>query len=156
VPLFFGSFALGLFAIPKANAVQLMYAWDGLIVAFLFFWCVGLLAELQRSDPLSLSKFMHLPVSPDGAFLINYLSSLARLSLIVFVPVMLGYCLALLWTKGVVMLPVLVLLAAFLFMVTALTYQLQGWLAALMSNPRRRRTVIVLATTLFILIVQLP
>ena len=31
-------------------------------------------------------------------------------------------------------------LAAFVFALTALTYQFQGWLAALMSNPRRRRT----------------
>jgi ABC-2 type transport system permease protein len=50
----------------------------------------------------------------------------------------------------------LLLLAAFLLMVTAITYQFQGWLAALMSNPRRRRTVIVIVTTMFILISQLP
>ena len=31
------------------------------------------------------------------------------------------------------------LLASFLLTVSALTYQFQGWLAALMSNPRRRR-----------------
>ena len=41
-------------------------------------------------------------------------------------------------------------------MVTALTYQFQGWLASLMSNPRRRRTVIVVATAVFVLIFQLP
>ena len=70
---------------------QLMYAWDGLILAFLFFWGVGLVTELQRTEPLSLSKFLHLPVSVNGAFLINYLSSLLRLSLIVFGPVMLGF-----------------------------------------------------------------
>ena len=78
-----------------------MYAGDGVILAFLFFWSIGLIAELQRTEPLSLSKFMHLPVSVNGAFLINYLSSLLRLSLIVFVPVLLGFSLALVWTKGV-------------------------------------------------------
>ena len=129
--------------IPKATPAQLMYAWDGVIVAFLFFWGIGLMTELQRTEPLSLSKFLHLPVSVNGAFLINYLSSLLRLSLIVFVPVMLGFSLALVWTKGISLLPVLPALAAFLLMVTALTYQFQGWLASLMSNPRRRRTVIV-------------
>ena len=41
-------------------------------------------------------------------------------------------------------------------MVTALTYQFQGWLASLMSNPRRRRTVIVVTTMVFVLLVQLP
>ena len=49
-----------------------------LIVGFLFFWSIGLLTELQRTEPLSLSKFLHLPVSVNGAFLINYLSSLLR------------------------------------------------------------------------------
>ena len=156
VPLFIGCFMLGLYLIPKAAPVHLMYVWDGLIVAFLFFWGIGLITELQRSEPLSLSKFLHLPVSANGAFLINYLSSLLRVSLIFFGPVMLGYCLALIYVKGILLLPVLPLLAAFVLMVTALTYQLQGWLAALMSNPRRRRTVIVVTTTTFVLLVQLP
>ena len=133
-----------------------MYAWDGLIVGFLFFWSIGLVTELQRTEPLSLSKFLHLPVSVNGAFLINYLSSLLRLSLIVFGPVMLGFGLALVYAKGMLLLPVLPSLAAFLLMVTALTYQFQGWLASLMSNPRRRRTVIVATTAIFILIAQLP
>jgi ABC-2 type transport system permease protein len=156
IPLFFGCLFLGLFLIPKAEPVHLMFAWDGLIVAFLFFWTLGLITELQRSDPLLLSKFLHLPVSVDGAFLINYLSSLVRLSLILFGPVMLAYALALVSVKGWPMLPVLPALLAFLVMVTALTYQFQGWLAALMSNPRRRRTIIVVVTAGFILVAQLP
>jgi hypothetical protein len=41
-------------------------------------------------------------------------------------------------------------------MVTALTYQFQGWLAALMVNKRRRRTVIVVATMIFVLLSQIP
>ncbi len=156
VPLFIGCFVLGLYLIPRAEPAYLMYAWDGVIAGFLLFWVIGLVAELQRTDPLSLSKFMHLPVSPKGAFLINYLSSLFRLSLLVFGPVMLAFCVALLFTKGMLLLVALLLLAAFLLMVTAITYQFQGWLAALMSNPRRRRTVIVIVTTMFILISQLP
>jgi ABC-2 type transport system permease protein len=156
IPLFIGSFMLGQFLIPKAEPVYLMYAWDALVVAFLFFWGIGLITELQRSDPLSLSKFLHLPVSANGAFLINYLSSLLRLSLIFFGPIMLGFGLALIVERGMLLLIVLPLMAAFLLMVTAMTYQLQGWLAALMSNPRRRRTVIVVTTTTFVLLVQLP
>jgi hypothetical protein len=156
IPLFIGALMLGLFAIPKAQPAHLMYAWDALVVAFLFFWLIGLITELQRSDPLSLSKFLHLPVSANGAFLINYLSSLLRLSLIIFVPLMLGFTAALVATKGIVMVPVLLLVAAFLVMITGLTYQFQGWLAALMSNPRRRRTVIMITTVTFVLLAQLP
>lgn len=69
VPLFFGSFVLGLFVFPKATPVQLMYGWDAVVVGFVFFWSIGVLAELQRTESLSLSKFMHLPVSVKGAFL---------------------------------------------------------------------------------------
>ncbi len=156
IPLFIGSYLLGLYAIPKAQPAHLMYAWDAILGVFLFLWMVGLITELQRTDPLSLSKFLHLPVSPNGAFLINYVSSLLRLSLIIFLPVMLAFALALVVVKGVSMLLVLPLVAAFVLMVTALTYQFQGWLAALMSNPRRRRTVIMVTTLTFVLIVQLP
>ena len=156
VPLFIGCFVFGLYAIPKAAPVHLMYAWDGLIAGFLLFWLIGLVAELQRTEPLALSKFLHLPVSVKGAFLINYLSSLLRLSLIVFGPMMLGFGLALVFAKGILLLPVLPLLAAFLLMVTGLTYQFQGWLASLMSNPRRRRTVVMAMTMIFVLIANLP
>lgn len=156
VPLLIGSFALGVYAIPKGTPMHLLYVWDGLIVAFLFTWMIGLITELQRSEPLSLSKFLHLPVSVKSAFLINYFSSLLRLSLIFFVPMMLGYSLALVFVKGAMLLPVLLALAAFLLMVTALTYQFQGWLSSLMSNPRRRRLVVVAVTVIFVLGAQLP
>jgi hypothetical protein len=156
VPIFVGGFALGLYAIPRASPLQLLIAWDVLVAAFLFFWCIGLMADLQRSEPLSLSRFMHLPVSVGGAFLINYLSSLLSLSLIVFLPLMLAFCLSLVYVKGASQLLTPALLAAFLLMVTALTYQLQGWLASLMSNPRKRRSILVITTASFILLSQLP
>ncbi len=156
VPLLIGSFALGVYAIPKGTPMHLLYVWDGLIVAFLVFWMTGLVMELQRTEPLSLSKFLHLPVSVKSAFLINYFSSLLRLSLIIFVPMMFGYSLALVFVKGAMLLPVLPALAAFLLMVTALTYQFQGWLSSLMNNPRRRRLVVVAVTVIFVLGSQLP
>lgn len=156
IPLFIGSFVLGTYLIPNAAPAHLMYAWDGLIVGFLFFWSIGLITELQRSDTLSLSKFLHLPVSASGAFLLNYLSSLLRLSLILFGPVMFGFALALIYVQGLSQWPVLPLVVAFLLMITALTYQFQGWLASLMSNPRRRRTVVVTTTAVLVLIFQVP
>lgn len=156
VPLGLISFGLGIYLFPKASPVGLLYLWDALVVGFLFFWVSGLVTELQRADPLTISKFLHLPVLLNGAFLINYVSSLLRLSLILFVPVMMGLCLALVFTKGALLILALPLLTAFLLMVTSLTYQFQGWLASLMSNPRRRRTVVFLATAFIILIAQLP
>jgi hypothetical protein len=156
VPLFVACFVGGLFLLPDARPVDLLYLWDGLVVVFLFFWGIGLMTELQRTESLSLSKFLHLPVSVASAFAINYVSSLLRLSLILFVPAMLAVALALVFTKGWLLLAVLPLLVAFLLMITAVTYQFQGWLAALMTNPRRRRNVVVAATALFVLVFQLP
>jgi hypothetical protein len=156
IPLFFICLVTGLYVIPKVEPMHLLFAWDGVIVAFLFFWMIGLITELQRTEPLSITKFLHLPVSVNGAFLINYLSSLLRISLIVLLPIMLGFCLAQIYVKGAMLLLVLPSLAAFVLMITALTYQFQGWLASLMTNPRRRRTVIVVTTTVFVLVLQLP
>jgi hypothetical protein len=154
--LFVTFFLIGLFALRAASPAAVLYVWDGLVAAFLFCWVIGLLADLQRSEPLSLDKFLHLPVSLTGAFLINYVSSLFSVTLIIFLPPLLALSLALVFAKGPAMLLALPLLAAFLFLVTALTYQFQGWLGSLMANPRRRRTVIVLVTFGFILVCQLP
>lgn len=153
---FLSSLALGLFATRKMSPLDLLYAWDGLVVAFVFFWIIGLVSELQRTEALTLSKFLHLPISVKGAFLINYVSSMLRLSTVVFVPLMLGLWLALVGTKGPWLLLVLPLLAAFLLMVTALSYQFQGWLASLMINPRLRRTIVVGISVVFVLVFQVP
>jgi ABC-2 type transport system permease protein len=147
---------IGVFALPEASPTVLMYIWDGVVVAFLFFWTIGLLADLQRSEALSLDKFLHLPVSLSGAFILNYLASLLSLTLVLFLPAMIGLLLGSVISHGPAMLLLVPLLAAFLLMVTALTYQFQGWLASLMVNKRRRRTVIVLLTSGFILLAQLP
>ena len=149
-------FLVSLFALRDAEPSIIMYIWDGLAGLFFIAWTVGILVELQRSEPLSLDKFLHLPVSPTGIFLINYLSSLASLTLIVFVPPMVALSLGLAFAKGPMLLLQLPLLAAFVLMATAVTYQFQGWLASLMANKRRRQTVIVLITVGIILMSQLP
>jgi hypothetical protein len=154
--LFVALFLVGLLALGESAPVVILYVWDGLVVAFLFTWLIGLVADLQRSEALSLHKFLHLPVSPAGAFVVNYVTSLCSLTMLVFAPAMLGLSLGLACARGPAWLLLLPLLAAFLLMVTALTYQLQGWLAALMANPRRRNTVIVVATLLAVLLAQLP
>jgi ABC-2 type transport system permease protein len=156
VVLFFVLFFVGLWALKDASPAVLMYVWDGMVAVFLFLWITGLITELQRYEALSLEKLLHLPVSLTSAFLINYLNSLSSLILLLFLPAMLGLWLGLLFSWGWAMLLLLPLLAAFILMVTALTYQFQGWLATMMTNPRRRRTVIAVVTIVFVLIFQLP
>src|SRR5437660_181938 len=81
VVFFVGAFAAGMLLMPQAAASVQLLIWDGLIVVFLFSWLGGLLNELQRSEALSLDKFLHLPVSLSGVFVLNYLSSLMSLVL---------------------------------------------------------------------------
>jgi hypothetical protein len=156
VAMFFVALVAGYFTLPHASPDHILYLWDGIVVGFLLFWMFGLLIELQRSDVLSLDKLLHLPVSPSGAFLINYLSSFFSLSFVVFLPAMIGLAIAQVVVMGPAMLVVFPLLAGFLLMVTALTYQLRGWLATLMVNKRRRRTIISLVTIGMIAVFQLP
>jgi len=156
LPLFVGSCLLGRYAFAEVAPINLLYAWDVLALGFVFVWAIGLLTELQRTESLALSKFLHLPVSLEGAFIINYLSSLVSLTTILFVPILFGFALGLVFSQGLLLLVAWPLAAALLLMVTALSYQFQGWLASLMTNPRRRRTVIVGATAVFVLIAQLP
>jgi hypothetical protein len=154
--LLIGFFLLGLFAFGELAPPIHMFIWDGLVAAFLLFWGIGLLTDLQRSESMALEKFLHLPVSLTGVFLINYLSSLVNVTIILFVPTALGLSLGLAISRGPSMLLLLPLVAAFLLMITALTYQFQGWLASLMVNKRRRRTIIVVTTMVFILFFQIP
>lgn len=161
VILFATAVFAGALALPYAAAngvlpIVLLFTWDVLVVVFLFWWAIGLLVELQRSEVLSLDRFLHLPVSLGGVFLINYVSSLFSVTLAVLLPAMLGLCLVQVFVGGPALLLALPLLASFVLMVTALTYQFQGWLATLMANPRRRRTVIVFVTMGVILFFQFP
>jgi hypothetical protein len=150
------AFLVGLLGLAHASVTMLLYVWDGVVLTFLFCRALGLLSDLQRSEPLSLEKFLHLPVSLASVFVLNYLSSFVSFTLLIFVPPMIGLSLGLVFAKGPIFLLLLPLLAAFLLMVTALTHQFQGWLASLMVNKRRRRTIIVVATAAFILLTQLP
>ena len=136
--------------------VVVLLVWDVLTITFFACWCIGLVAELQRSEVLSLEKLLHLPISIKGAFLINYFSSLVNLTLLIFLPGMVGLALGLAFGQGLEMLVLFLALPAFVLMVTALTYQFQGWLASLMVNKRRRRTIIALVTISFVVLMQVP
>lgn len=154
--MFVGFLLVGVFLLGEASPLVVMLVWDGVVGGFLFFWLIGLLADLQRSESLSLTKFLHLPVSLSGVFVLNYVTSLLSLNLILFAPAMVGLALGLLFSRGPAILVIFPLVAALLLAVTALTYQFQGWLASLMANKRRRRTVVLVVTMILILIVQLP
>ena len=130
--------------------------WNVVIGLFLFSWAIGLLTELQRSEVISFQKLLYYPISLTGTFLVNYLSSFASFTLIVFLPAMVGLCIASVVALGPYFLVTLPMLFGLVLMVTAVTYQFRGWLASLMMNKRRRRTLVTAIGAAFILLVQLP
>lgn len=144
------------FGLGDAKPTVIMGIWFGVTAAFLFFWMIGLLTELQRSETIDLQKLLHLPVALGQLFVVNYLVSHFTLSLIVMVPVMLGLAIGLVIARGPEMLLLIPLALSMVVMITAWTYCLRGWLASMMSNPRRRRTVIMCISLSFILLAQGP
>jgi len=154
--VFGGCFALGLVPRMGDSAQVVLLGWDGMVVGFLVCWAFALLADLQRSDAVSLDKLLHLPISPASAFAINFLGSLFNLTLLLGAAAMIGLGLGQLVAHGWPFLWLAPLLAAFLLMVTAATHQFQGWLFSLMANKRRRRMIVVLASIVLIVCAQAP
>lgn len=147
---------VGVFMLGHASAVTVMGAWLTVTLVFLFFWTIGLLTELQRSETIDLQQLMHLPVALGQMFVVNYLASHFALSLIIMVPAMLGLAIGLIVARGPEMLLLIPLAMSMVFMITAWTYCLRGWLATMMANPRRRRAIIVGVTMVLVLAFQLP
>jgi hypothetical protein len=156
ISLFFVGFFAGLVALKAAQPHHIMLVWAVLTFAFLMFWGVGLLTELQRAESIDLQRLMHLPVALGQLFVINYLASHFAISVILTVPAMVGLALGLAFGHSALLGLMLPLALSMVFMVTAWTYCLRGWLAALMTNPRRRRAIIMGITLGFILVFQLP
>ncbi len=151
-----GGVLVGALALAKAQPAAMLVVWDLIIGAFLLFWMIGLINELQRSETIDLGRMLHLPVSLRDIFLVNYAASHVTTSIILFLPAMLGLCLGLIFAGRWSMVLMFPLVLGLVFMVTAWTYCLRGWLAALMVNKRRRRAIIAAVTFGFILLVQLP
>jgi hypothetical protein len=153
---FAGGLVGGAFGLEGAKPSLIMLTWLVLTVIFLFLWTAGLLTELQRSETIDLQKLMHLPAVLGQLFMVNYIVSHFSPSLVLVVPLVVGMTLGLAFSHGTQMLLLLPLALAMILMITAWTYCLRGWLGTMMSNPRRRRTVIMCISLAFILIAQGP
>lgn len=153
---FAGGLAGGMFGLREAKPMLVLGVWFVVTVGFLFVWLISLVNEIQRSESIDLQRLMHLPVALGQIFVINYLASHLTLSLAAFVPGMMGLAGGLAISRGAAMLWLVPLSLGMVFMVTAWTYFLRGWLATLMANPRRRRAVIMGITFGFIVLSQAP
>ncbi len=153
---FVGGLLGGLLGLANKPPLVIMLVWLVVTLFFLFFWVIGLLTELQRSEMIDLQRLMHLPVALGQMFTINYLVSHFSMSIVVVVPLMFGLGLGLALGRGPQMILLIPLAMSMVFMITAWTYCLRGWLATMMSNPRRRRTVIMFITMAIVLLAQGP
>jgi ABC-2 type transport system permease protein len=146
----------GIFALSKAPPPVMLVVWDLIFGVFLFMWLAGIVSEIQRSETIDISRLLHLPISLRNVFVINYLASHLTASIILFLPGMLGLSLGLILGGRGLMVLMFPLVLGVIFMVTAWTYCLRGWLVTLMMNKRRRRTIIAGITFAFILLSQIP
>ena len=153
--LFF-SFALGMELLDEAAPVGILLAWSGLAAALMFFWSIGVVTELQRSDAITIHSLLHLPASMLGAHLYNYFASFVSVSLLVVLPAMIGLASASVIVLGAKMLLLFPLIVGFVGVLTALTYQLRGWLGTMVHDKRKQKNIIVLLTISFALFAQVP
>jgi len=140
----------------KASPQILLTIMDAVVFAFLVFWGTGLMVEIQRSESIDLPKLLHLPITLRQVFVFNYLVSHLSPVMVLFLPGLMGLCLGLALGGGAMLALTIPAALGFVFMLTAWTYCLRGWLAALMTNKRRRRSIIVWVSLVFVLFSQLP
>ena len=148
--------SLGVFLLPEASPVGVLWAWDGVLLAFLFFRIWGIATDLRVDDALSMQNFLHLPLAPSDVFVLNAVAQHLQPSPLIVGAALLGLTLASIFALGpahVILLPLA--LAAF-WCVIALTRQMQSFLAALMVNKRRRGTVVALSFLVAMLLIQGP
>ncbi|HCO96251.1 MAG TPA: hypothetical protein DIU00_20310, partial [Phycisphaerales bacterium] len=146
----------GIFLLSKAPPPVMLIVWDLIFGVFLFMWLAGIVSEIQRSETIDISRMLHLPISLRNIFMVNYLASHVTFSIILFLPGMLGLSAGLILGGRGFMILMFPLALGVVFMITAWSYCLRGWLVTLMMNKRRRRAIIAGVTFSFILLSQLP
>ena len=134
----------------RSESISLLLTWNLTVFGFLFMWGFHVLNRIQQNDAISIDKLLHLPITFHGAFLLNYLSSFANLTLASIAPLMLGLAIAMPIAKGWPSFVAIPLTVSFLFMVTAITHQLRSWLAEKMQNKRTRGILMAVLPLAFV------
>jgi hypothetical protein len=154
--VFVGGVALGNAMFEKLPTEVVMLIIDGVMLGFVFFWCIGIVSEIQRSESIDLQRLLHLPVKLKDAFFVNFVASHFSLSLLLLFPAVLGMALGVLATDKIGCVVLLPLVLSCVFAVSSWTYCLRGWLVQLMVNPRRKRSIMILLTVGIIFLAQTP
>jgi hypothetical protein len=151
-----GGFTLGWTYLATASPRSVLLALDAFALVFLFAWTIGLLVELQKSETLDMSRMLHLPVSLRQLFLLNYAASLLTPSMVITAPALVAMALGASVGGRPGFLVLIPLGLGFLLMISAWTACLRGWLASLMVNARRRRSIVATFTLLMVILAQGP
>ncbi len=148
--------ALGIF-LPRLMAREYYFLlWNGLIVVACAMWLFYLIADLQRSEAITFDRLLHLPISFSQVFAINYVSSWLGLHTLCLTGLGFGFIVGSAFSLGPIALLFFLPFIAFLIALTALTYQFQGWIATLMSNPRKRRAILIGLPFVLVALIQVP
>ncbi len=154
--LLFVGILLGVFSLRSVPSEYYFLFWDGFCALFCFLWFGRMATDIQRTDAITFDRILHLPVSFSQAFVINYLSSLINVTFLSLCALGFGFIFGSCFSLGTKALWIPIPFVFFLIAITALTYQVQGWLAALMSNPRRRQMIVIIVPLIFVFLSQIP
>ena len=150
---FGGGFLIGALVLKKETPQAIMAVWHGLTVAFLFTWITGVVTQLQRAESIDLQQLLHLPVPLGQVFVFNFIASHLTWLMMMAIPGIVGLAVGLVVSRSGMMALLLPLALGMVFMVSAWTYCLRGWLAAMIANPRKRRSLtVILFVTMLLLI----
>lgn len=150
------AFSLGFFLLPDASPVGVLIAWDGVLLAFLFFRVWGMATDLRVDDVLSMQNLLHLPLTPSDIFVLNVVALHLQPTPLIFGAALLGLSLASIFALGPGHAMLVPLALASFWCVIALTRQLQTFLVALMVNKRRRGTIVAVCVMVPVLMIQAP
>ncbi len=118
--------------------------WNVLSLVFIGSSLVEFANRVQQNDAIEIDRLLHLPMSFGGAFSLNYLSSLVSFNTLMLTPTIIGLSIAMPFAKGWPSIVAIPLALSFLFMVTALMYQLRGWFADLAKNKRTKGWMMII------------
>ena len=144
------SAAFGVVLLSNRKPSDILFVWNVLTAVFLVMWSFHVMNRIQQNDAISVEKLLHLPMTFSGAFLLNYVSSFANLTLLMIAPTMIGLALAMPFARNGASAVAIPLTFSFMFMITALTWQFRSWLSEKMQNKRTRGILMAVLPLMFI------
>ena len=141
---------LGAWLLKDISSAKLLAVWNGMVMVFLFAAVMTLIGQLQLNEVIPIDKLLHLPVSLNGAFLLNYLSSFLNMLMVLFAPAMIGFTIGAIIAKGSGLFILLPALLAIFFLTTSLFHQFKAIFARIIQNKRTKAIVIVVIPFLMV------